>query len=124
MVAGLRERRVLYNYIKMADLNGIQQAILLLLEAEGTGEALDVNRQPVSKSGRRQAAYLLEGVPNPDPARFEIVGFFTKGQEVQGVKTTRYAPGECPPGSEAQWILATGFWDSSAQWVGEGIWNY
>lgn len=101
---------------------GFQQATLALKVSVLTGEPLDVNNRPTAETGLRQAGLVLEG--EPLPPQYEIVGTFDRRGDVNGEPTIRYAPDVCEEEVVAGWILETGFWDMSAYWLDDGIWNY
>lgn len=103
-------------------LTGFLQATVAVKVSVITGEALDINGRPISRTGLRQAAYLLEG--EPVPTVYAIEGFFSRKGYVNGEPTVAYAPDICQEGIIAGWILETGFWDMSAYWLDDGVWNY
>lgn len=65
-----------------------QSVILYKVSAPG-GEPLDRNDEPIANSGLRQAVALLEGTKNPNPALFEVVGYFNEGGVFRGIETFR-----------------------------------
>lgn len=65
-----------------------QSTILYKVSTPG-GVPLDRNDEPISQSGLPQAIALLVGEDNPDPALYEVVGYFNQEGTFQGVKTYR-----------------------------------
>lgn len=102
--------------------NGYQQAIIAVKVSIINGEPLDANGVPISISGLKQAALMLSGEMLLD--QYDIVGFYPLRGTVNGEPTVRYAPDICEEGMAGQWILDTGFWDTSAYWLSDGVWNY
>lgn len=101
---------------------GFLQAAYAVKVSILNGEPLDVNGRPVSETGNLQAAIALSGAAVP--SGLNVVGFFDIRDELNGEPTLRYAPELCEEGVVAPWVLDTGFWDMSAYWLDDGIWNY
>jgi len=77
---------------------GYKQATIAYLVTKQTGEPLDINGVLTSTSGLKQAIALLEGTANPNPALYEVMGYFTADGILAGEPTTQYAPEDCPTG--------------------------
>lgn len=75
---------------------GLKQATIAYRTAKTSGAALDVNGELTTISGRRQAILLLQGRVNPNPAIYEVVGYFTAGSVVDGNPTFTYDNLDCP----------------------------
>lgn len=103
-------------------LTGYIQATLALKISTINGEPLDIDGVPTGISGKFQAIYLLEGAPAP--AGYEVEGYFIRRGLINGDPSIRYAPEICGEDVAADWVLATGFWDNSAYWLDDGLWNY
>lgn len=65
-------------------------ATLAVRVTDPGGEALDIGGVLCSVSGRRQAVLLQRGSTNPDPARYEVAGYYSAGAMVGGRPTVRY----------------------------------
>lgn len=103
-------------------MTGFLQATLAIRISTVSGEPLDRDGRPVSQSGKDIAAYLLNG--RTPPAGYDIIGRFAPKALVTGEPSIQYAPDVCAEGVIAGWILETGFWDNSAYWLDDGIWNF
>lgn len=81
-----------------------RRATLAARVTDPGGEALDIGGVLCSVSGRRQAVLLPSGGTNPDPARYEVAGYYSAGAIVGGRPTVRY-DAECaaPYVYLAQW---------------------
>lgn len=106
--------------------NGIKQATIAYKVRASDGAALDINGDPISESGRKQAIAVLMGTANPDPDLYEIEAQFISDGSIAGTPTTQLSP-DCFPGyltvSPANIILdpnnasATVTINSSGNWV-------
>lgn len=103
-------------------ITGYIQSVFAIKVSTLTGEPLDINSLPIAQTGNKQAAITLTGYSAP--STYQTVGTFTRRALLNGEPTLRYAPDICQEGVVANWILETGFWDMSAYWLDEGIWNY
>lgn len=77
---------------------GYKQAVIAYKVSKPTGEALDVNGQLVSASGRKQAIALLEGHVNPNPSKYEVEFYYNKNGIVTGNPTISLDVQSCPIG--------------------------
>lgn len=80
----------------MARNTGYQQAVYAAKTDPATGRPLDKNGWLCSISGNKQAIMLLEKKQNPDPARYEVVGWFKETEEVYGHPTMVFNTAACP----------------------------
>lgn len=103
-------------------LNGMLQATLALKVSTLTGEPVDRYGVPTATSGQPQGALTLVGATAPP--QYFVEGNFNPREEVSGNPTVTYDPVRCEEGIAAGWILETGFWNMSAYWLNDGIWNY
>lgn len=101
---------------------GFQQATLAVRVSVLSGAPVDADGRPTAQTGRKQAAISLTG--NAPPSTYEITGVFQLRALINGEPSVMYAPDLCEEGVVAGWILETGFWDSSAYWLDDGIWNF
>lgn len=60
------------------------------------GDAIDINGQLTSVSGRRQAIAVMLGTPNPDNTKYEVELTFNPGQFIEGTPTTYVNLEICP----------------------------
>lgn len=77
---------------------GYQVATYALKETIDKGEALDINGELCSISGKKQAIVVLQGKSNPDSSKYESEGTFTPDSVLKGgnvVKKLNYM--ECRP---------------------------
>lgn len=77
---------------------GYKQAGVAYKVDATTGEPLDIDGNRISKSGKKQAIVLLQGRINPDPNKYEVQGYFTKGELIGGEPSKIWDPAECPIG--------------------------
>lgn len=75
---------------------GLKQASIALGVSVPFGLPVDINGELTSKSGRKQAIFLLIGYSNPNPAAYEVAGYFNKGDVLDGNPTVE--AGDCPAG--------------------------
>lgn len=78
--------------------SGIKQATIAYKVTRPGGVPLDIDGNPISVSGKRQAIALLSGRENPDPAVYEVETYFTEGSAITGNPTQQYDPVTCPVG--------------------------
>lgn len=78
---------------------GFKQAGIAYKVDATTGEPLDIDGNRTADSGKRQAIVLLQGRVNPDPLKFEVQGYFTKGELLDGKPTKIWDPASCPRGT-------------------------
>jgi hypothetical protein len=101
---------------------GFLQATFAARVSGISGEPLDIKGVLTSQSGNNPAAMVLEGFP--DPLGYEVTGTFARRAYIDGAPSVQYAPDICEAPTPAGWILDTGFWNNSAYWLDNGIWNY
>lgn len=77
---------------------GKLQATVAYKVRKGTDIPLDINGDPISESGKKQAIALLYGRPNPNPLLFEVETYFNDDGFISGNPTTEFAPDVCPVG--------------------------
>lgn len=77
---------------------GYRQAYIAYKVDAVTGEPLDVDGNLTAESGKLQAILLLVGYTNPDPALYEVQGYFSAKQELNGGPTYIFDPENCPIG--------------------------
>lgn len=83
------------NLLNMANL-GIQQATVMYRVSKIDNAPLDINGNPISASGLKQAIYLLVGYANPNPALYQVIGYYPAHGTVGGVPTYSYNTDACP----------------------------
>ena len=77
--------------------NGNRQATIAYKQSK-TGAPLDVDGLPTNITGKRQAIMLLHRYTNPNPAAYEVQGYFYPGAIIDGVPTIAFRPDICPVG--------------------------
>jgi uncharacterized protein (TIGR02145 family) len=75
---------------------GYQQAVIALCVSRPGGQALDVDGNLCSESGKRQAIMLLRGEANPSPEHYEVYKTFEAGEVIDGCESRRYNAEACP----------------------------
>lgn len=82
---------------------GYKQAIVAYKVRTTDGAPLDINGNPTSESGLKQAIALLIGTANPNPAIYEIQFYFSEDAVLTGNPSFEYDPEGCATG----FIVAT-----------------
>jgi len=103
---------------------GYKQAKIAYKTSPINGEPLDVNGEPTALSGNRQAIAVIEGLPNPDPALYEIELYFEAGAELGGVPSVRLDLEACPIGQTDPWTIEDASWHDNYPWRNYRIWEY
>lgn len=67
---------------------GIKQAVIAYKVRKPDGQPLDINGDPISESGLKQAIALLVGRVNPNPILYEVEFYFDEFGIVTGNPTT------------------------------------
>lgn len=83
------------NLLNMAN-SGLQQATIMYRVSKIDGAPLDINGELTSISGLKQAIYLLVGYANPNPALFQVMGYYPAHGSIAGVPTYAYNMDACP----------------------------
>jgi len=108
----------------MAQYTGYKQASIVYVVDRRTGQPLDINGNRTAESGRKQAIFVLEGFPNPNPTLYEIKGTFQEGAIVMGQPTSVKDTDECEQGATVPWVLVGGTWHMANTWVNTETWNF
>lgn len=103
--------------------NGRLQSTIVYVVSQRTGQPLDINMQPTSATGLRQAIYIMNGWVNPDESRYQVAGTFNENGSVSGTPTFIQNITRCPIGG-SNWILRNNTWDNAGSWDPSGLWNY
>lgn len=74
---------------------GIRQ-FNVMLKQDSQGNALDLAGKRISTTGNKQAIALRSGVPNPEPANYDVEFMYSTGAYARGAPTFEYNPSECP----------------------------
>ena len=77
-------------------MNNGQLQARIAYKVSPSGEPIDINGQLTSISGKKQAIAVMQGVPNPNPALYEIELTFIAGQFIAGTPTTYVNFSACP----------------------------
>lgn len=80
----------------MTKNTGFQQAVYAAKYTEKGDIALDKDGNFCSISGNKQAILVLQGHPNPDASKYEVVGSFKEGDFIDTYPTMVYNTEACP----------------------------